>query len=52
MSNIEDDGFLSKPLTDEEIQKANVGEVKEHNSDILLEEYNNQWPVIFKRQKG
>ncbi|MCB0413679.1 MAG: GrpB family protein [Bdellovibrionales bacterium] len=38
-------------MTEEEIQKANVGEAKKHNSTILLEEYTEQWSAWFKVQE-
>lgn len=44
--------MTDRPLTDEEIQKANVGGLKELNSQIVLEEYNPHWPVEFERQKS
>jgi GrpB-like predicted nucleotidyltransferase (UPF0157 family) len=42
---------MTKVHTDLEIQKANVGKVKELNDKIFLSEYDKQWPVEFLKQK-
>lgn len=36
-----------KPMTAEEIQNANVGQVKKLNSQIHIAEYDEKWPVKF-----
>lgn len=38
-------------LSDEYIQKAFVDGIKEHNQTIILMPYDEQWPVLFEREK-
>ena len=38
-------------LSDEYIEKCIVSGQKEHNQKILLVEYDEQWPVLFEKEK-
>ena len=40
----------SAPLTDEQIKKAAVGELKPHDAPITLVPYDPQWPAMFARE--
>jgi len=42
---------MSKVHTDEDIAKANVGEVQELNDKVILSEYNPQWPKDYETLK-
>jgi len=37
-----------KPLTDEQIRAHTVGELKPHGAQILIAEYDPQWPEMFR----
>ena len=51
MNDSVNNGFLNTPQTTEEIKGANVDKLKELNSQIFLEKYNEQWPVEYQKQK-
>jgi GrpB-like predicted nucleotidyltransferase (UPF0157 family) len=38
------------PVSDQELQKAMVGELKPHNAPIVLVEYDPEWPRLFDRE--
>jgi GrpB-like predicted nucleotidyltransferase (UPF0157 family) len=40
----------SQPISDEELQKVTVGELKLHNAPVTLVEYDPAWPVSFARE--
>lgn len=44
--------FNIQPMTTEEIRKVNVNELKSHNGQILLEDYNFEWPNEFLKHKA
>ncbi|GAB6180088.1 GrpB family protein [Desulfotomaculum defluvii] len=44
------DGCSSKPMSDEELQKLTVGELKPHNATITLVEHDPRWPELFERE--
>lgn len=39
-----------KPRSDKELQKVTVGEMKPHNAQITLKDYDPHWPVLFERE--
>jgi GrpB-like predicted nucleotidyltransferase (UPF0157 family) len=43
------DGSGSDPVSDEELQRLTVGEIKPHNAPIVLLEYDPEWPRLFAR---
>ncbi|QKG83896.1 GrpB family protein [Kroppenstedtia pulmonis] len=47
MSSMQD-GFNSKPTSDEDLQKVRMGELKPHNAPITLVEYDSRWPELFE----
>lgn len=44
------DDSNSTPKSDEDLQKATVGERKPHNAPITLHEYDSRWPELFERE--
>lgn len=44
------DDSNSTPKSDEDLQKATVGERKSHNAPITLHEYDSRWPELFERE--
>jgi GrpB-like predicted nucleotidyltransferase (UPF0157 family) len=44
------DGPDPDPISDEELQKLTVGELKSHNAPIVLVEYDPEWPRLFARE--
>jgi len=49
MTSMKDD-FNNIPRSDEELQKVRVGELKPHNGQITLHEYDSHWPELFERE--
>jgi GrpB-like predicted nucleotidyltransferase (UPF0157 family) len=41
----------SQPITDEQLQKITVGELKAHNAPVTLVEYDPAWPGSFAREE-
>ena len=41
---------IEKKISDEELKKVNVKQLKFHNATINLVEYNSDWPVLFQRE--
>lgn len=39
-----------KLISDKELQKVTVGEMKPHNAHIVLEDYNPNWPKLYDRE--
>ncbi|WP_010530617.1 GrpB family protein [Lentibacillus jeotgali] len=44
------DGSNSTPKSDEDLQKATVGERKPRNAPITPHEYDSRWPELFERE--
>lgn len=44
------DGRGITPISDENLQKITVGELKPHNAPITLVEYDPRWPKLFERE--
>ncbi|MCW2904763.1 MAG: hypothetical protein JWO67_7028 [Streptosporangiaceae bacterium] len=44
------DGPDPDPISDEELQRLTVGELKPHNAPIVLVEYDPEWPRLFTRE--
>ncbi len=38
------------PMSDEELKKVTVGELKSHNGPITLVEYDPSWSELFERE--
>lgn len=49
MSSTQDDSNLITK-SDEELQRVTIGERKPHNAQIILEDYNSNWPKSFDRE--
>jgi len=42
-------GSRLKPISDEDLKKLTVGELRPHNAAITLAEYDPCWPELFER---
>ncbi len=51
MTSMQDES-RSKPISDEDLQKLTVGELKPHNAAITLAEYDPRWPELFERGRN